>query len=269
MLKEDFSKHLTDTLGVNLEQLKEAITSEKEVEVTYKTGMLMDDETLTTLKEDVKKQGYNEGKVAGVEMAIKLGKEKFGLEFEGKTIENFGESLKIKTLSDAKVPADKKVKELSTSLETLQGKYETDISLKENEITKIKTEFKNVQIQSVIQSQVPKEVVAVKPSQFAALVSMEYSFDYNEDDVLVVSKNGKLLKDNLEKPIPIPDVLTTFAKTNGWLDAEGRGGGDAGEGGSNGFKTMNEVYKHMEENEINPMSNKGKQLITDFETKNN
>ena len=53
----------------------------------------------------------------------KEGKEKFGLEFEGKNLDNFASALSAKVLKEANINPDKKVAELETSLNRLQSNY--------------------------------------------------------------------------------------------------------------------------------------------------
>jgi len=264
MLNKEFTTFLADTLGVDLEKLKEAVTSETEVEVLFKSGTLMDDEALTGLKETVKGEGYKEGKVAGVEMAIKAGKEKHGLEFEGKSIENFAEALSKKVIADAKIDPDKKVKAAKESVEKLQKTYDTDIGLKENEIKSLNRRISEYTINGDIAKHLPDNLTGIKSNQFATLARTEYGFDY-EGGVFVAKRGDTILKDKLEKPLQVKDVLTDYAKQNGWIKTDGRGGGDNGGGsGSDKFETMNDVYKHMHLNKIDPMSSEGDKLVTDF-----
>ena len=43
MLKEEHKKHLEENLGMNIEALKTALTSEDEVEIEFKSGILLDE----------------------------------------------------------------------------------------------------------------------------------------------------------------------------------------------------------------------------------
>jgi hypothetical protein len=82
--------------------------------------------------------------------------------------------------------------------------------------------------------------------------------------VLVVKKQGKVLKDNLEKPLNHQDVFNDFLKENNWLNIDGRGGGNGHGQMSGEFKTINDVFKHLEKNNIDPGSSEGKRLIDKF-----
>ncbi len=262
MLNKDFELFLKDTLGINQEALKNAITSDTEVEVKHKSGVLLDDEALESLKNTVKSEGYNDGKTAGLEMAVKSSKEKYGLEFDGKSLDSFANALKTKTLSDAKINPDKKVKELSTSLENLQTQYSTDIASKDENISALMSKIGSYQINSDLVQHMPSNLKGISSKQFATLARAEYNFSY-EDDSMVVKQNGKTLKDKMENPISPKEVLASFANNNGWSGVAGRGGGDT-TGGSSEFKTMHDVFEHLKKNSIDPNSDTGQKIIDKF-----
>jgi len=262
MVQKEFKTFLTDTLGVDIEALKASMTSDEEVKVEFKSGIFMDDEALTGLKETVKKEGYNEGKVTGVEMEAKRVKEKFNIDVEGKNFDNIFSTFEKQTLTNAKIEPNKKVDELNTSLTNLQKQYTNDLGLKDNEINSLNTKIGEYQINGDLAKHLP-ELKGIKPNQFATLARTEYAFDY-VDGNMVVKKGDTILKDKLEKPLPVKDVLTLFATQNGWTDKDGRGGSDEG-GGSGEFKSMDDVYKHMDENKIDPLGADGQKLIADFQ----
>jgi len=265
MLNKEQEKILTDTFGMNIEALKGALSSDKEEKIEFKSGTFMDEEVLTGLKETVKKQGYEDGKVAGVEMEAKAIKEKYKLEVEGKDFSKIFDVYGKKVISDAKIPVDKKLAESTESLAKLQKQYVTDLGLKDTEIQSLTQKFEGVKINTELQRQMPA-LKGVTPEQAVILANTVHSFGYDEG-ILVGLQNGKVLKDKMEKPIPVKTILTEFATKNGWFNVDGRGGEN--EGGQSGeFKSMNEVFDHMKKNDINPDSPEGLKLQTDFETKN-
>ena len=266
MIQNELKSFLTDTLGINTEALLKAMTSDEEVKVEFKSGTLLDDVALNGLKETVKKSGYEDGKVTGVEMEAKRIKEKFGIDVEGKNFDTILETFGKQTLTNAKIEPDKKVKELSTSLENLQKQYQNDLGLKDNEIKNLSSEIGNYKINGELSRHLPDGLTGIKPNQFATLAKTEYGFDY-EDGNFVAKRGDSILKDNIEKPLPVKDVLTTFAIQNGWIASNGRGDGD-NNGSQSGFKTIEDVYKHMEQNKINPLSGDADKLIADFQNSN-
>lgn len=267
MLKQEQAKHLEENLGMNIEQLKAALTSDEEVEITLKSGILLDDEQLEGIKNSKKSEGYNEGKIAGVEIKAKEVKEKFGIEVEGKDFDKIFETYGAKVLETAKIEPTKKVQELTTSISNLQKQYETDIADREKRIASLEGEKNEIKSINELATKVPNGLKGIKNDQFITLVRTEYDFKFDDNgNQVVLDKQGNVLKDKLEKPIPVSDVLTEYATKNQWYGADGRGGqSDSGSTGT--FETMNDVYKHMETNKIDPMSAEGKKLIETF--KNN
>ena len=125
------------------------------------------EDDLNDLKKRVKSEGYNEGQVAGVEMAVKKGREKFGLDFEGKNLDNFAEALKTKTLADAKVEPEKRVREANEKLERLQGTYDTDLRDRDSKIADLESQLKNLSInEKLISSAIPKDLQGLTPKDF-------------------------------------------------------------------------------------------------------
>ncbi len=267
MLKKEQEVYLADTLGMNIETLKEALTSDKEVEISYKSGTFLDDESLTSLKSSVKSEGYNEGKVAGVEIEAKRIKESKGIEIEGKDFDKIFDAFESSVLTNAKIEPTKKVKELSDSLEKLQNQYNTDIGLKDGIITEKENTIKSIKSSNDLMHEIPDGLKGLSNPQFATLAKSEFSFEYNDAGIFIAKdKGGNVVKDKLEKPIPVKDVLTDFATQNSWFGANGRGGNDD-TGSTSGFKTMHDVMRHMEENKISPTSPEGEKLQKQFKEK--
>lgn len=244
------------------EVLQKAIESKDEIEIKPIAGEFVTDEALNTLKQTRFEEGKKEGHTIGYDFAIKDVKKDFGLDIEGKDRKVIVDAVKQKIIADAKIDPDKKVKELQESLEKLQGTYQTDLKTKDNEIETYKQTLQGFKINSDLAAHLPAGLNGIKPQHFATIARTEYSFDY-EGDQLVAKKNGAVIKDKMEKPVPVADILSEFAKTNGWIGEPGRGGGPQG-GGSSEFKTMNDVYAYMEKNRIDPMSDEGQKLIADF-----
>ena len=249
------------------EKFLEAMKSDEEHEIEVSQALIMNDEKLTELKETVKKQGYEEGKTAGSEMTIKDLKKKFGIEAEGKSVDSFYKHATEKILTDAGKETEPKIKELQTSLEKLQNQYQTDISERETQIGSLKNKIKDTQTTGMLMQSMP-QLNGVKPNQAATLFKMEYELDYDENNNPIVKKNGAVLKNKMEQPIPYNEVLTDFLTQNNWLAQQGgRGGGSTTTtgGGSSQFKTINDVFRHMEKNKIDITSSEGEKLIKEFE----
>ena len=242
--------------------LQKAITSEDEISIEFVDGSFVSDSELEDLKNERFNSGKKEGQTICYDFAMKDVKKDFGLDIEGKNREDIIKAARSKVMSDAKIEPDKKISELNQSLENLRKQYETDKSSWEGEVSSYKGKLKDISIMNELQRNTP-DIKGLKSSQFATLARTEFEFDFSEDGMLVAKKNGNIIKDKMEKPIPVKDILTDYATQNGWNSVPGRGGNNEF-GDKSEFKTLNDVYKHMEQNNINPMSAEGEKLINDF-----
>ena len=242
--------------------LQKAIDSEEKTSLEFIEGGFVSDEELTTLKESIAKDAKKVYESAGYDYAMKDIKKDFGIELEGKDRKVILDAIQKKIIADAKIDPDKKVADLSLSLSNLQTQYETDLGLKDTEIGSLKGNLRDYQINTDLTNFIPDGLNGIDVKDFMTVAKTTANFEY-DNDILVVKKGDTILKDKMEKPISPKDYLTELATNKKWLQSEGRGGGD--EGGKEGtFKNINEVYKHMEENHINPLSTEGKKLVDDF-----
>jgi ribosomal protein S13 len=249
------------------EVLQKAIESEEEVSLDFVEGNFVSDTELDTLKQSVFNEGKKEGGKISYDHAMKDIKKDFNIELEGKDRAKIVEAIQNKIMSDAKIEPDKKVNELKSSLENLQKKYENDLSTKESELSQLSNKLNNFKVNGDLAKELPENLNGIDHNDFLTLAKTTANFDY-EDGQLVVKKGDKILRDKMEKPIAPKDYMTEFATNKGWINSDGRGGGDNNHGNSNVFNSMNDVYKHMEENNINPMSTEGQKLVEEFNNTN-
>jgi len=263
MINETTWQELAKRTGLEVDKLQEAINSEKEESIELSQVNILTDTELTTLKETVGKESAKNGSKTMIEMEVKALREKHGLEFEGKTIDNLINAYATKQIADAKIEPDKKVSELKTSLGNLQDKYNTDLGIKSNENLALTKRISDFQVNGDLAKHLPDGLKGIDTNDFITLAKTSANFDY-EDGQLVVKKGGKTLKDKMENPISPKDYLTDFAINKNWINSDGRGGADDKGKGNGSFKNMNDVYKHMETNNINPTSSEGQKLVADF-----
>lgn len=257
-----------DGEDITPEKLIEMQTAEAEFEIEAPNVFLMDNEQLADLKSNLKKTAYEEGKGAGSEMFAKDLKRKFNIEAEGKTVDTLYKHVNSKVLADAGKEVEPKIRELETSLEALQKKYETDVSAKEDQLKGYEAKLKDASLTSMLVQQAPQGLTGIKPSQAVTLFKAEHQLDFDENGGVVIKKNGTVLKDDLEKPLNYNEVFNSYLKQNNWLGAEGRGGKDDPGGTSTEFKTVDDAFKHMEAKGIDPGSAQGQKLLESFTNKN-
>jgi hypothetical protein len=263
-LKKESAEAIAAALGLDATQLTEALASENEVEIEVPTGLFIPETEKEAFVTRLKKEGYNEGKVAGVEMEVKRLKEQFGIQKEGKSIDVLLDGFKEKITTEIKTPTDEKVKTLTSQMEELRKTYTTDLTHRDGEIQKLQQQLKDNQVNSTLRSHVPEGLKGLNPDQFLHVTKLEYQFDVDDSGQLVAKKGNEIVTDKLQKPRPVREILTEYAVSNGWIAKEGRAGGNEPGGSSTTFKTMHEVQKHMHINGIDPMSSEGQRLVKEF-----
>jgi hypothetical protein len=243
--------------------LQKAIESEEKVSIEFIEGSFVSDNELETMKESIKGEYKREFNAVGYDHAVKDFKKDFGIDIEGKDRKAIVDAVKKNILDEAKIEPSKKINELEASLSNLQATYDNDISAKDNEINSYRGKIKDISIMSELQRNTP-EVKGLSANQFATLARTEFQFDFDDNNTLIAKKNGQPIKDKMERNIPVKDILTDYATQNGWFGSPGRGGDHQSGSGSSEFKTINDVYKHMEQNRIDPMSPEGEKLLNEF-----
>jgi hypothetical protein len=244
------------------EVLQKALNEKDEITIEFVDGRFVTDTDLDEVKKKVFADGKKEGQTIGYDFAMKDLKKDFGIDIEGKDRETIVKTINDTILSKAKIEPNKKITELETSLSNLQKQYETDLTLKTKEIETYKNNLKTVSIVSELQKNTP-EIKGLNVNQFMTLARSEFEFDFDENNSLIAKKAGQPIKDKMERPIPVKDILTDFATQNGWFGSPGRGGNNQN-GNQSDFKTINDVYRHMEQNKIDPLSAEGVKLIENF-----
>lgn len=224
--------------------LVDAFKAQEVVEVKLpEKQIVLSEAEHTTLKNNE----YNNGKNAGVEMAIKDFKTKEGIDFNGKTLEGLVAAVKNKALEEAGKDPGEQVKDLQTRLSTLQQQHQTlqqTLSSKDGELGKLST-------YNSILSSIPSLGEGATPvPKVIKLMEMEgYEFK-NVDGKLLPSLNGQTIVDDMSNPKPIADVIKTFATENnmGPKVAAEKEDERGGRGGSNRtpqkFTKLSEFTEH-------------------------
>jgi hypothetical protein len=243
--------------------LQKAIDSEDEQSLEFVEGSFVSDGDLETLKTGQFKSGKKEGETVGYDFAMKDLKKDFGIEVEGKDRKIIGDAIKANILADANKKPDAKIIELETSLGNLRGTFDTEKLNWEQSESKYKGQLRDISVMSELQKSTP-DIKGLNMVQFTTLVKSEYDFDFDDSGILIAKKNGQPVKNKMEQNIPVKDILTDYATQNGWFSSNGRGGGDNQGDNKGDFKTVNDVYKHMEASNIQPNSPEGEKLLNDF-----
>lgn len=243
--------------------LKDMITSESEVEITVSDINLFNNDELETLKKNHGDIEYGKGKTKGVEMAVKEAREKHGLEFEGKNIDNLMTAFGARLTKDLGKEPNEKIKEVTGKYDILKATYDKEKEGWGTEKIELNTKYSKLRISTKFESSMPKLENGMKKNHASMIFQSENDLE-EKDNKLVVKRNGEYVRDNLGELIPASDVFTAFASESGWLKAAGRG--DGNEGGNEGsFKTKDEAWAHIRKNNIEPGSDEAKKLLKGVE----
>lgn len=260
---------------------KTAFESDKEVDLVVPEGSFLSDNQIEELKQNIVTGSMRDGVISGAEQLSKAIKRSTGLDFEGKNIiqdrdsgvnfdasaKDIGKLLAEKISTDLKLPQDKKVRELESSLENLQNTVEKNTSDWDTEKQEWQSKLSGFKIDNFISTHA-QGVDGHKPAHLvAAFLTDGFSVRFEEGGP-IPTLHDKPMKDNLEKLLNFEDVFNDWKKKNNFVsDGKGRGGGNepvVTVGGSSKFESMNDVYKHMEKNNISPVTDEGIKLIADF-----
>lgn len=242
--------------GVNIEMEQE------EVSKAIETGKLeLSSEELITYKKDdfevfktnLSNDEYKKGKAAGVEMTVKDAREKHGLEFEGKSIDNLIDAIKTKTLTEAKVEPSKKIQELESDKAKLLANYqeiETQFSTFKNEVTGKETRTKK---DNTLLSFIPKDSILV--SQNIALLALKndgIDADITDTGLFVPTINGQVKKnDKTLEPEGFETIIQERLKALGLIKEKQGGSGGSDEPGGGSAGSYESFVSRMEANNIN------------------
>lgn len=191
---------------------------------------------------NAKKEDYERGKQVGSEMMIKEAREKHGLSFEGKTIDNFADALKKKVLEESKIEPTKKITELETDKEKLQNIVK-DLENKHNAFLQIyETEKKQGKIDRELLNKLPKEGLTISNDDLLLLIKNKIEFDIDNGQV-IIKKDGNILKNqNTLNPMTLDEMLPDLIKP--YITQRKGGAGDHGTNGT-GASTIEAFIKEM------------------------
>lgn len=237
-------KNLADIekkLGLNPGEFKTFYedAAEKEVdisglEIVKKTDLEL---RMTNIRE--------EAKTAGLEVAVKNAREKLGLDFTGKTIDNLVDAYGKKVLADAKIDPDKKVIELTTDLDALRKNNEAIVKERDELKTTFKQKEDSYKVQSTILGKLPKTNTIIAPEEMAVLFNTKYSPKLGDNGALLFhDSTGAVMKNPTTlNPMTIDEIVPEF-QTPYMKPASGGGGGGDNAGAKGG--TWEAFDKEME-----------------------
>ena len=246
-------KELESSLKLEEGTIQKAIDNEKDVKVEVPEGLVIrtkeEEETFMNNKQTEFKTEFH---TAGREIAIKDARKEHGLEFEGKTMENLLTAFKAKTLADAKVEPTKKIEELEGSLTKLRG----DLTTKDEEIETLNSTFKAEKQKTEKNTRVSSHIkgdLTIGKDDALTLFNNKFQTELTDEGALIIKKDGKVLKDKLESPRDLEDVMKEFLTPFAKPASGGAGGGDD-PGSGTGTSSLEKFTKKLEKEGIKATS---------------
>ncbi|MFA5572132.1 MAG: hypothetical protein WDA42_03415 [Candidatus Bathyarchaeia archaeon] len=259
MKKDDFLQKLSERAGIEATKIAEIITAESdEVEGIElpEVHIFTDEELSTRLKNHVE---ISRNTV--IEQAIKEArnnlKEKFGVTFEGKNIDNLVAASIEVGKKEAGAKPNEKIEELNKVIETLQGNINNVESEWKNKYSELENKHKTIQRNLFIKSILPTDLdTTLSHDKVVALFNMDVQVDEDNGQTIFKDANGNPYRDpKTQNPLKAEEVVTM------WLDQtnikrknpEGRGGANE-HGKPNGslasIKSTEDFYEYCKTNNI-------------------
>ena len=222
--KEEVSK------GIETGELK--IESKDLINKTSEDNVIYSKDEFEIFKTNLANEEYKKGKSKGNEMLIKDAREKYELDFEGKTIDNFADALKAKVITESKIEPNKKIQELEDDKKKLQQNYtnlEAEFTTFKTSITEKETRQKK---DTALLGFIPDTGLKVNKNITLLALKNQAGIDigFSEDGKAIPLINGQVKKnDKTLEPESIDIVVKEALKT---LDLIKSVEGGSGEGDS-------------------------------------
>lgn len=195
MLTKAIILKMGQKLGMNKDELSAAIDAETETAVEVPDVTVLTPDGKRRLESDK----YNEGKTAGVEIAVKEYKEKHGLKFTGKSLEDLATSLS----SSGDADTDERVKKLQKNLEIAEKKA-ADAEAKAESIA-LETETYN---------SIPADYGGHTKRELAAIAKANGIEIRKENGKTVVYRDGVIQRhENTQEDLKPGEVYKSFFET--------------------------------------------------------
>lgn len=230
-------------LGFDPDALTAAVKAEAETAITIPD--ILTREQASTLSTNMRKDGFEEGKLAMREILVKDIKQKTGLTVESKELDPVLEALKAtwgKPAANA---------ELEKSLQDLQKKYTSDLAEKEALVKQKSSELFRLQLRQEAMRHLPEHTV-IEKDHILTLFTSQHEVEQNEGSTLV-KRNGQVLKDSLQNPLSLEVAVKDFALQFAKKDGKSGDDDNGGSGNPKTFTNPEEHYNYWVKKGENPM----------------
>lgn len=188
-------------------------------------------------KSKLEREKYEDGKTAGVELAVKEYKQANNLKFTGKDITSLADAIR------AEGDVDGKVKRLQANLSEQEAKY-----------GELQAKFDAMGTRSAVLEAIPHTYGGLTKSELMAVAEANgYSFK-NENGTLATYKNGQRVRnERTQEDMAAGEVLTNFFEKERKMTVPGaepeqrRGRGEGGSGVKTGTFKNSDILREFQE----------------------
>lgn len=262
MLKETTLSELAKRAGCSLAQLKYAIKSDSESDLSFEDeGAFISDIDLEKIKERARKDSHKEGKKSGEEMLIKTIKDEEELSFDGTTKDQLIKALKEKISKSVGKEPSAKITELETDNRKLKELVNEAEAKLMNETKNFAARLNGIEIENKIKAALPDKLAnGLTRDQAYRLYKSDRDFTKIDSGIALVDPITKeIIKDKKLNPISVIDDLKNFIESFGTAATAGRGDGDTNTKSRTNiesFTKRTDVEAYFEKNNI-PLSDRG------------
>jgi hypothetical protein len=260
------------SIEVSDEDISKALEEKQEsFEVKAEDLVIKSTSDFDTYTDNLKQESQKLGMDLGRKDMFKT----LGIEFEGtgahrdneksvELIQTWKSGEVSSALESAQIAPDKKVKELTSDLDTMRNNYNTA----QAEIEKAKNEFSsfrtNIEKRSVIEKSLPDNLAIPKDDMILILQS-KVNIDKHESGKFVAfNADGTVMKDDNLQPLGAESAIKPFFENNPhYLKAPAGGAGGGDSSGASGKQTIEEFNKEMAELGHNQGSQQYTQIMTE------
>lgn len=248
-------EQIEQSFGLEKGKLAEMMASEENHKIDIDNYVIKTKSDHEALINNLKKESGN----ATLEIAIKNARNEFGLDFQGKTMENLLKAYGEKVEADAKIDPNKKYDTLKTDFEKLQGNL-TDWQSK---YTNLESTYKEKEQQSSINNTLLKEIpenTILDKDDILAILKAKYQFNIGDDGFEII-KGGQVQKNQANMNLLSPGEFMKEFITPYLKPVDGGAGGKDSTG--TGKETSLELFdKQMEMKGINVGSESYNELMS-------
>lgn len=227
MLNKETVSAIESKLNLKEGALAEAISKEEETGVELPELVIRTTEQETQFKNNLKAEHEKVGR----EIAVKVAKDKLGLSFEGKSMDDLLSAHEAKIVSETNANPDERVADLQSKIDTLNDEkkqLQTNLQTKITEYDNLKTDFDikekkrsndNLILSHLSEDGLPKEDKLI-------LFNSKYQIEALENGKIGFKQNGRELKDEQLNWLTAEKVVKEFDSSYVKRSSGGAGGGD-------------------------------------------